>query len=114
MIPFRKTLTLLLVALTYLVSTNLYAADTNKPAPPEVIDRIVAVVNSDVITLSDLTDRTNLIAKQLQKQNIHHKLSYYFIFLNILSIRISSVTPFLDFHINVAFPTIYSSGKGPQ
>ena len=52
--------------------------------------------------------------KNYKKQNIHHKLSYYFIFLNILSIHISSVTLFLDFHINVAFPTIYSSGKGPQ
>lgn len=70
MIPFRKSFTLLLFALTYLLSTNLYAEETKKTAPPEVIDRIVAVVNSDVITLSDLTDRTNLIAKQLQKQNI--------------------------------------------
>ncbi|KXW55503.1 MAG: peptidylprolyl isomerase [Betaproteobacteria bacterium] len=70
MIPFRKSFTLLLFALTYLLSTNLYAVETKKTAPPEVIDRIVAVVNSDVITLSDLTDRTNLIAKQLQKQNI--------------------------------------------
>ena len=35
-----------------------------------LVERIVAVVNTDIITLSDLNDRTNLIGQQLAKQNI--------------------------------------------
>lgn len=49
----------------------LAAAQANPPeeiAP--LVDRIVAVVNNDVITLSELTDRTNLIAAQLSKQGM--------------------------------------------
>jgi peptidyl-prolyl cis-trans isomerase SurA len=42
------------------------------PAAEEapLVDRIVAVVNNDVITLSELGDRTNLIAAQLSKQGM--------------------------------------------
>jgi len=38
--------------------------------PPRVtpIDRIVAVVNTEVITQNDLTDRVNLVVRQLQRQ----------------------------------------------
>ena len=32
-----------------------------------LVERIVAVVNTDIITLSDLNDRTNLIGQQLAK-----------------------------------------------
>ncbi len=35
-----------------------------------VVDRIVAVVNTSVITFSELNDRTNMIATQLTRQNI--------------------------------------------
>src|SRR5487761_2153368 len=35
-----------------------------------VVDRIVAVVNNNVITYSELNDRTNLIAYQLARQGV--------------------------------------------
>jgi peptidyl-prolyl cis-trans isomerase SurA len=38
-------------------------------AAPEPIDRIVAVVNDNVLTQTELNDRTNLVKVQLSKQN---------------------------------------------
>jgi peptidyl-prolyl cis-trans isomerase SurA len=49
------------------------AAIANAPIEGDgqpVVDRIVAVVNSDIITLSDLDNRTNMIAAQLTRQGI--------------------------------------------
>ncbi len=54
------------------------AQEANKSgvAPPleesalPVVDRIVAVVNNSVITYSELSDRTNLIASQLTRQGV--------------------------------------------
>jgi len=53
-------------ALTLFAQTRL---DMRMPAPKTVIpvDRIVAIVNDDVITQNDLTDRMNLIIRQLQR-----------------------------------------------
>ncbi|MDE2423161.1 MAG: peptidylprolyl isomerase [Betaproteobacteria bacterium] len=69
MIPIKKLLASSFIAFLIIQSVTAEAVD-NGAKTPDVIDRIVAVVNSDVITSSDLLDRTNLIAKQLQKQNI--------------------------------------------
>jgi peptidyl-prolyl cis-trans isomerase SurA len=49
--------------------------DTRLTAPSKggsviTMDRIVTVVNNEVITLNDLTDRMAMVVKQLQKQNI--------------------------------------------
>lgn len=38
-------------------------------AAPEPVDRIVAIVNDDVITHSELSDRVRLVSAQLQRQN---------------------------------------------
>jgi peptidyl-prolyl cis-trans isomerase SurA len=53
-------------ALSLFAQTRL---DMRMPAPKTVIpvDRIVAIVNDDVITQNDLTDRMNLIIRQLQR-----------------------------------------------
>ncbi|HQT81134.1 MAG: hypothetical protein B7Z60_02810 [Ferrovum sp. 37-45-19] len=69
MISLKKIFTSAFIYLLLLYGFAAGAVD-KQPAPPDVIDRIVAVVNSDVITSSDLADKTNLIAKQLQQQNI--------------------------------------------
>lgn len=66
-------------------SLTLFAADTQPPSSAKqhapagtadeetsypLVDRIVAVVNTNIITLSELTERTNLIASQLGRQGI--------------------------------------------
>jgi peptidyl-prolyl cis-trans isomerase SurA len=45
--------------------------DTRLAAPPSrviAVDRIVAVVNDEVITQNDLAERVNLVVRQLQRQ----------------------------------------------
>jgi peptidyl-prolyl cis-trans isomerase SurA len=52
-------------------SVSVYAADLSKSNPQKQIapiDRIVAVVNDDVITRHELDDRLGTVVKQLQKQ----------------------------------------------
>ena len=46
------------------------AAFGQAPTPPRVVpvDRIVAVVNDEVITQNDLSDRVNLVMRQIQRQ----------------------------------------------
>jgi peptidyl-prolyl cis-trans isomerase SurA len=46
------------------------AAGAQSPAPARVVpvDRIVAVVNDEVITQNDLADRVNLVMRQIQRQ----------------------------------------------
>lgn len=46
------------------------AAGAQAPAAPRVVsvDRIVAVVNDEVITQNDLSDRVNLVMRQIQRQ----------------------------------------------
>ena len=43
-------------------------AQTSKPAPVALVDRIVAVVNSEVITAAEVAQRTNTVAQQLRQQ----------------------------------------------
>ena len=55
------------------IAPNAFRFDTRLTAPSRTggiiaLDRIVAVVNNEVITLNDLTDRVNSVVKQLQKQ----------------------------------------------
>ena len=40
----------------------------NTPSRVAPVDRIVAVVNDEVITQNDLNDRVNLVVRQLQRQ----------------------------------------------
>ena len=53
-------------------SASVYAADFPEKTNPQKqiapIDRIVAVVNDDVITRHELDDRLGTVVKQLQKQ----------------------------------------------
>jgi len=44
-------------------------AQTPKPAPVALVDRVVAVVNSEVITATEVAQRTKTIAQQLRQQN---------------------------------------------
>jgi peptidyl-prolyl cis-trans isomerase SurA len=65
--PYRiYTFTLLLIAL--MLSSSAWAQPT--PSRVEFIDRIVAVVNNDVITLSELNERIQQVRRQLQNQKI--------------------------------------------
>lgn len=55
------------------IAADAFKLDTRLTAPSKTggiiaLDRIVAVVNNEVITLNDLNDRTNSVVKQLQKQ----------------------------------------------
>ena len=58
---------LLVVAL--LLSPSSYAQDKNAAKQPVLVDAIVAVVNTDVITLKELDDRVRLVEQRLKRQN---------------------------------------------
>ena len=55
-------------ALTALFALSLGNAQAATPAPVQLVDRIVAVVNNEVITQFELNDRMKLVMKQLSKQ----------------------------------------------
>jgi peptidyl-prolyl cis-trans isomerase SurA len=64
----KKLLTILLACLAAAHFLPMaHAAEQSRKAP-EVIDRIVAVVNDEVITQNDLGDRVTMITRQLQRQ----------------------------------------------
>ncbi len=62
---FRQLVLLALIGLGPVAG----AADGSAQSTVKLIDRIVAVVNSDVITQYQLDDRVKTISRQLQKQN---------------------------------------------
>ena len=49
-------------------STTAFAAD--KPVDPKPLNRVVAVVNTDVITANELNERVHSAALNLRRQNI--------------------------------------------
>lgn len=57
----------LVVAL--LVNSSSFAQDKSALKQPVLVDAIVAVVNTDVITLKELDDRVRLVEQRLQRQN---------------------------------------------
>ncbi len=65
--PYR-TYSFILLLLALLLSSSAWAQ--RKPARVEFIDRIVAVVNNDVITLSELNERILQVRRQLDSQKI--------------------------------------------
>ena len=74
---FASRLTLVLAALAAILSLDAAAQFANPriernlaTTPPRVVpvDRIVAVVNDEVITQNDLNERVNLVVKQFQRQ----------------------------------------------
>ncbi|MBZ0106235.1 MAG: peptidylprolyl isomerase [Sulfuricella denitrificans] len=64
----RKQLLSFLFGFTLLGACTLALAAETKAAKATTLDRIVAVVNSDVITQLELNERLNLVTQQLQKQ----------------------------------------------
>ena len=58
---------LLVVAL--LLSSSSFAQDKTAAKQPLLVDAIVAVVNTDVITLKELDDRVRLVEQRLKRQN---------------------------------------------
>jgi peptidyl-prolyl cis-trans isomerase SurA len=58
---------LLVVAL--LLSPSSFAQDKNAAKQPILVDAIVAVVNTDVITLKELDDRVRIVEQRLKRQN---------------------------------------------
>ncbi len=58
---------MLLSALTVFVCASAWAASSS---PPVLLDRIVAVVNKDVITLGQLNDRVDVVTRQLKQQKV--------------------------------------------
>jgi peptidyl-prolyl cis-trans isomerase SurA len=65
--PYR-TYSFILLLLALMLSSSAWAQ--RKPARVEFIDRIVAVVNNDVITLSELNERIHQVRRQLDSQKI--------------------------------------------
>lgn len=65
-----KVLQSLTLALTLIMGSMAYAADPASPNVQKVegIDRIVAVVNDEVITQYELNDRLNMVSHQLRQQ----------------------------------------------
>ncbi|MFN7086614.1 MAG: peptidylprolyl isomerase [Burkholderiales bacterium] len=59
---------LAVAVLGFSLAPNAPAAEVQKPRQVITIDRIVAVVNDEVITRLDLDERTRLAARQLQQQ----------------------------------------------
>lgn len=59
-----------LVPLLCLVWTALAGAQQARPPAPRELDRVVAVVNSDVITASELATRVRSVQRQLARQRI--------------------------------------------
>ena len=57
----------LLVAL--LLSPSTFAQEKNAAKQPVLVDAIVAVVNTDVITLKELDDRVRMVEQRLKRQN---------------------------------------------
>lgn len=70
----RNKIMRIMLLLWVACSASAYAANQTEQTDPQKqiapIDRIVAVVNDDVITRHELDDRLNIVVKQLQKQNI--------------------------------------------
>ena len=68
----RLSLALAAVSLTTasLTSPVAHAQDKGGKQQPVLVDAIVAVVNSDVITLKELDDRLRLIEQRMKKQNM--------------------------------------------
>ncbi len=52
-----------------LVNSSSFAQDKSALKQPVLVDAIVAVVNTDVITLKELDDRVRLVEQRLQRQN---------------------------------------------
>ena len=65
-----KTLQKLVLALTLIITSVAHAADpaSAKTSKVEGIDRIVAVVNDEVITQYELNDRLSMVSHQLRQQ----------------------------------------------
>jgi len=63
----ERFLCVLVVAL--LLSPSSYAQDKNASKQPVLVDAIVAVVNTDVITLRELDDRVRMVEQRLKRQN---------------------------------------------
>ena len=76
MLPFVRALAALGMAVAVSAMAQSPAAPTGRldtrlgTTPPRIVpvDRIVAVVNDEVITQNDLNERVNLVVKQIQKQ----------------------------------------------
>ena len=67
MIAMKRFISCLVVALV--VNSSSFAQDKSTPKQPVLVDAIVAVVNTDVITLKELDDRVRLVEQRLQRQN---------------------------------------------
>ena len=60
---------MLAVAVT-VISAPVWAQDKTSAKQPVLIDAIVAVVNTEVVTLKELNDRMALIEQRMKRQNI--------------------------------------------
>ena len=58
-----------LLAMLLLLNSHSFAQDKSAGKQPVLVDAIVAVVNTDVITLKELDDRVRLIEQRLKRQN---------------------------------------------
>lgn len=58
-----------LLSVFLLVTSSAYAQEKNTGKQPVLVDAIVAVVNTDVITFKELDDRIRLVEQRLKRQN---------------------------------------------
>jgi peptidyl-prolyl cis-trans isomerase SurA len=68
--PLLRLASALALACACAAQAQVQAPTTRAPAPSRVqtVDRIVAVVNDEVITQNELTDRVGLVTRQLERQ----------------------------------------------
>jgi len=58
-----------LLSVSLLITSSAYAQEKNTGKQPVLVDAIVAVVNTDVITFKELDDRIRLVEQRLKRQN---------------------------------------------
>lgn len=58
-----------MLAAAVLLTSNAFAQDKGNGKQPVLVDAIVAVVNTDVITIKELDDRIRLVEQRLKRQN---------------------------------------------
>jgi peptidyl-prolyl cis-trans isomerase SurA len=69
-VPIQMKLIATLLVSSLLITTSITKAQEKSKQQPVLVDTIIAVVNSEVITLKELEDRLKLIERRMQREKI--------------------------------------------
>jgi peptidyl-prolyl cis-trans isomerase SurA len=69
-LPIQMKLITTLLVLSLLITASITKAQEKSKQQPVLVDTIIAVVNSEVITLKELEDRLKLIERRMQREKI--------------------------------------------